>query len=79
MPDSHDSLTWESLRGAVAEILNQPSTSLAEDDNLLEAGLDSIRMMSLVEQWRHHGIEVTFVELAEHPTLRSWATLLGVS
>lgn len=32
--------------------------------------------MSLVEKWRAEGARISFVDLAERPTLRQWAELL---
>ena len=64
------------MRADVAEVLREPSAELGDDDNLLERGLDSIRLMSLVERWRRAGAEISFVELAERPTLSDWYALL---
>lgn len=65
------------LREEVAELLAQSAADLGEQENLLDRGLDSIRIMSLVERWRRQGAEVTFVELAERPTLTDWYALLS--
>jgi bifunctional isochorismate lyase/aryl carrier protein len=65
------------LREEVAELLVQPPSDLGDDENLLDRGLDSIRIMSLVERWRRKGAEITFVELAERPTLTDWYALLS--
>lgn len=67
----------ERIRADVAELLQQAASELAEDANLLEQGLDSIRLMSLVERWRNEGADITFVDLAERPTLGAWLTLLS--
>ncbi len=64
------------IRADVLEML-QPEGPLADNDNLLECGLDSIRLMSLVERWRSSGVELSFVELAERPTLADWFDLLS--
>lgn len=67
----------DALRGQVAGLLLEEPSSLGDSDHLLEVhGLDSIRMMSLIEAWRGQGAEATFVELAEQPTLASWSVLL---
>ncbi|GAB4210741.1 MAG: isochorismatase [Roseiflexaceae bacterium] len=71
-----DALDREQIRADVAELLEESPADLAEDDNLLDRGLDSIRLMSLVERWRAAGAEVGFVELAERPTLAAWWQLL---
>lgn len=65
------------IRADVAELMQVSPEELADDENLLERGLDSIRIMSLVERWRSAGLEVTFVELAERPTLTDWFALLS--
>ena len=64
------------LRAQLADLLEIPADELAADDNLLDHGLDSIRIMSLVDVWRESGVEVGFIELAEDPTLANWLTLL---
>jgi bifunctional isochorismate lyase/aryl carrier protein len=46
------------------------------DDNLLDFGLDSIRIMSLVASWDKLGRTVRFGDLAEKPTLNAWWQLL---
>lgn len=62
----------ERIRQDVAQLLQQPISAIADDDNLVDCGLDSIRLMTLVERWRGAGIELTFVDLAEQPTLTAW-------
>ncbi|RTE06429.1 isochorismatase family protein [Paenibacillus whitsoniae] len=67
----------DTLREQVAKLLYEAPESLGDDDHLIDAhGLDSIRVMSLVEAWRQQGAEVTFAQLAEQPTLASWSELL---
>lgn len=65
------------IRADVAELLQLSPAELADEENLLERGLDSIRIMTLVERWRSAGTEVTFVELAERPSLADWYALLS--
>ncbi|QDE68704.1 MULTISPECIES: isochorismatase family protein [Myxococcus] len=71
-------LTREQVRAEVAELLQESPEALGDDDNLLDRGMDSIRLMTLVEKWRAAGAETTFVELAERPTLADWFTLLSL-
>ncbi|WP_078578266.1 isochorismatase family protein [Salipaludibacillus agaradhaerens] len=68
--------TKDDLRLQVAEIMDESVESMTLRDNLIEKGLDSIRIMSLVEKWRQGGAEVTFTDLAEQPTLEQWWALL---
>ena len=57
----------------VAEVLGVPVEELSTDTNLLDAGLDSVRIMQLVEKWRAEGHEtVDPLMLAGDPVLESW-------
>ncbi|MGS0892118.1 isochorismatase family protein [Burkholderia stagnalis] len=68
--------TLAAIAAQVARSLRMPAADLGEHANLVDCGLDSIRMMTLVEQWRAQGYDVTFVQLAEQPTLGAWTQLL---
>lgn len=70
------SLTPERLREHLAQVLDMPVGEIAEDENLLDLGMDSIRLMNLVERCGQDGVQTEFVELAENPTLAHWYTLL---
>jgi len=72
-----DGRTIDDLRADVASLLGVASGDLAEDDSLYDQGLDSVRLMSLVERWRTRGMAITFAELAETPTLKAWHTLIS--
>ncbi|KII00549.1 acyl carrier protein [Streptomonospora alba] len=69
-------MTVERLRADVEQVLGEPPGSLGEHDNLLDRGMDSIRLMSLVESWRTAGVETDFITLAEEPTVAAWTRLL---
>ncbi|WP_067488035.1 phosphopantetheine-binding protein [Actinomadura hibisca] len=68
--------TLDGLRADVAELLAVEPAELEFDDNLMDAGLDSIRVMMLIERWRAQGTEIGFAELADAPTLAGWHALL---
>jgi aryl carrier-like protein len=70
-------LTPASIRMDVAELLHVSPDSVSDTENLFDSGLDSIRIMTLLERWRAAGVEVSFVELAERPTLGEWCALLA--
>ncbi|MEU3603542.1 phosphopantetheine-binding protein [Streptomyces sp. NPDC006798] len=61
----------------VTDVLCAEPGEIDPDENLLDQGLDSIRLMSLVSRWRAEGAEIAFVDLAERPTLREWSVLLA--
>ncbi|NYI08245.1 phosphopantetheine-binding protein [Allostreptomyces psammosilenae] len=70
-------LTRESVRADIAALLGESPADIADDVDLLLLGLDSIRLMTLVERWRRAGVDVSFVDLAERPTLADWWRLLA--
>lgn len=65
------------LKALIAASLKMPAAELQDEDNLLDWGLDSIRLMSLLENWRRAGLDITFMTLAEQPTLAAWWALLA--
>jgi bifunctional isochorismate lyase/aryl carrier protein len=71
--------TLRLMRQQVAELLGETEVDIDDNENLIDRGLDSIRMMSLVEKWRGTGFNLTFVKLAKKPTLSAWRELLEAS
>ncbi|MER7582454.1 phosphopantetheine-binding protein [Kitasatospora sp. NPDC097691] len=69
--------TVERIRAEVADLLGEDPADIPLDENLVDWGLDSIRLMTLAERWRAEGAEVAFVRLAERPAVEAWAELLG--
>ncbi|WP_309116665.1 phosphopantetheine-binding protein [Saccharothrix sp.] len=69
-------LTAATIRADVAELLHRDPAENFDAEDLFAAGLDSVRLMTLVERWREAGAEVDFVRLAERPTLGEWLELL---
>ncbi|MFC6885945.1 MULTISPECIES: phosphopantetheine-binding protein [Actinomadura] len=69
--------TRDELRSEVAELLAVEPAEIGFDDNLIDAGLDSIRVMMLIERWRARGTDVGFAELAEVPSLAGWHDVLA--
>lgn len=70
-------LTMDRLRGEVSDLLQQPGAEIDDNESLLDLGFDSIRLMTLVERVRSTGVEVSFIELAEQPTLVAWWELVS--
>jgi bifunctional isochorismate lyase/aryl carrier protein len=69
-------MTADTIRAQIAELLGEDAGQIADDDNLIDWGLDSIRLMTLVERWRAAGALVELSDLAERPTIAAWAELL---
>ncbi|MEV0263567.1 phosphopantetheine-binding protein [Streptomyces sp. NPDC050617] len=71
-------LTIQQIRDDVADVLGEDPADIPDDENLVDYGLDSVRIMTLIERWRRdHGAEVTFADLAEAPGIDRWWALLG--
>ncbi|GAA4972214.1 phosphopantetheine-binding protein [Actinoplanes utahensis] len=64
------------LHEQIAQVIDEPADSFGPDDDLMDVGLDSIRLMILVERWRSGGMHLGFVELAEQPTVNGWWALM---
>lgn len=45
-------LSPERIRADIAELLGCDPDGIAPDENLVDLGLDSVRIMVLVERWR---------------------------
>ncbi|MEU5850704.1 phosphopantetheine-binding protein [Saccharopolyspora shandongensis] len=69
-------LTLDDVRVQVAELLYEDPAELTDEENLIDWGLDSVRIMTLVENWRRLGVQITFADLAERPTLAEWWAVL---
>ncbi|WP_433523316.1 amino acid adenylation domain-containing protein [Nocardia pseudovaccinii] len=68
----------EEIRAAIAKQLDVPVETIADGDDLIQLGLDSIRTMKLAGGWRKRGLEINFAQLAAAPSVAEWARLLGV-
>ncbi|MFI6638587.1 phosphopantetheine-binding protein [Streptomyces sp. NPDC050504] len=70
-------LSPEKIRADVADLLGCDPAEIDPEDNLMDHGLDSVRIMTLIERWRTAGAtEVEFPDLAERPELAHWTALL---
>ncbi|EHY87738.1 phosphopantetheine-binding protein [Saccharomonospora azurea] len=69
-------LTAERVRADVAELLGRDPGSIDPEESLLDLGLDSIRIMSLIDRWRAAGATVEYPDLAERPELAHWISVV---
>ncbi len=65
------------LAQQLATLLDVSADDIEPQDSLLDFGLDSVRIMSLVGDWQHAGLDVSFMELAAEPNLASWWQLIN--
>ncbi|EKO3823777.1 isochorismatase family protein [Vibrio harveyi] len=69
-------LSQPQLTQQLAALLEVPADEMTPEDSLLDFGLDSVRMMSLVGDWQQAGLDVSFMELAAKPSLQDWWRLI---
>lgn len=76
-PPGEEWISKDEIKATIAAQLGCPATDIADHDDLIQLGLNSIRMMSLAGGWRKRGADITFAELAASPTVESWYELLS--
>lgn len=65
------------LRAAVLPLLDDDAGDLEDDENLVDYGLDSVRIMALAARWRQVHGDIDFVALAKDPSIDGWWQLLS--
>lgn len=65
------------LQEQVAQVLAMRPQDVPNDKNLQDYGLDSIRLMTLMEQWQNMGVNLEFSALMENMTLNHWLDLIN--
>lgn len=71
-------LTYAKVRQIIIDILPEP-IDFKDDDNLMELGIDSLRLIKLVNDFRQLGADVTFADLIKAPMFNSWLLLLNIT
>lgn len=72
-------LSLERMRADIARLLHETPEEILDDDNLMDLGLDSMRLMKLASLWREAGAQVEFADLAADATLGQWWTLISAN
>ncbi len=70
-------MTQAALIERVATLAGVSAEEIPADDNLLFYGLDSMRMMTFVEELRREGFDISFMDLVEASTIIDWVALLN--
>ncbi|ABW12474.1 acyl carrier protein [Parafrankia soli] len=64
----------------VADVLYIEANDVDQDADLRAQGMDSVRLMELVERWRSAGAEgIDFITLAEDQRVSRWLEVLAAS
>ena len=71
--------TVEELRALIAEKLEIDPGEIADDDDLIEWGLNSVITMGLAGQWRRAGVEIDAKTLVKDVTVNGWWALLAAA
>lgn len=71
-------MLYEEIEKMVQEML-PVKKDLDGDDNLLNAGLDSLKIMRIVNDLRKDGIRASYGSLLDEPTLKSWEKIINSS
>lgn len=67
----------EQVRADVADVLYVEVSELDHESDLRDQGMDSVRVMELVDKWRRAGVtKLDFIMLAEDPRLTRWLDVL---
>ena len=64
------------LRALILPLLDESDEPM-DDENLIDYGLDSVRMMALAARWRKAFADIDFVMLAKNPSIDAWWALLS--
>lgn len=64
--------TLERLRADVARMIGEAPEDIGLDDNLMDWGLDSMRLLSLMVEWNQAGLALDMSELGAFTTLNGW-------
>ncbi|WP_330275556.1 phosphopantetheine-binding protein [Lentzea sp. NBC_00516] len=71
------SLSNEQLIADVADVLFIEPTEIDYELSLRDQGMDSVRLMDLVERWRSAGVDrIDFITLAEDSRLGHWIEVI---
>lgn len=64
------------LTARVAALMNVKIDDLDENEELMDQGLDSVRLVEVVSFLREQGYHTDFADLAEDSSLSGWRDLL---
>lgn len=69
-------LTLERMHADVARMLREDPADIGLDDNLMDWGLDSMRLLNLVLAWNEAGLQLDLSEIGTETTLNGWWKLV---
>ncbi|HWV16350.1 MAG TPA: isochorismatase family protein [Cellvibrio sp.] len=73
---TEDSFSREWLKQQVLQFIAEDEGEVEADGNLMDYGLDSVQVMSLIAKWEKLGLKIQFEELAKEASLNAWWNLI---
>lgn len=70
-------LDLEELRRTVAEVLGVGPERIGDTDNLVDLGVDSVKVMAISARLRRHRVRVGYAGLVEEPSLDAWWRMIS--
>ena len=70
-----ESFNISQMRSDISKILELSTDQILDDSDLSLLGMDSMRLMTLIEQWQSQGVNLDFIQLTQEMTLTSWWTV----
>lgn len=65
-------ITLESMRADIAGMIHEKPEDIGLEDNLMDLGIDSMRLLNLILKWQEDGLDLDFADLADRFTLAGW-------
>ncbi|MGB3621214.1 MAG: isochorismatase family protein, partial [Ketobacter sp.] len=65
-------ITFDWLRSQLLECIDEDEAFFDADENLVDYGLDSVQVMTMIEKWDRMGLVVKVDDLLKEPTLNGW-------
>ncbi|MGN0097601.1 MAG: phosphopantetheine-binding protein [Corynebacterium sp.] len=75
--ESRVEATMQRLLNRVAELLNIEVSQIDTGEELMDQGLDSVRLVEIVTFLRKEGFDADFADLAEDSSVDAWRELLA--
>lgn len=67
----------DELKAHIADLIDIAPADIDEESELIDQGLDSLRLVDVVAWVRERGYDVDFTDLAEDTSLAAWREVLA--
>lgn len=77
LSSEHEVFSRDWLLVQLLRFLDVEEADIDPDEYLIDYGLDSVQVMTLIAEWEKLGVRLMFEDLASNPTLNGWYQLLN--